>query len=266
MSQNSQSLLLFFDDEAAHKNCLLMLLRLSSSENEQAQLFSNRLGVDITSAWEDDWFNHNVVAQPQYIRVDYDTSTGYNLPLDVLEQLFKCGLKGAAIEVFYDQVGEFAQYYFMERKLVDKETLTSEYPIFEALTESQFECALEDLEDEGVDKPVSIAKLIKDEGERHDESVEMVESIRELAKLSRETGKNPLEVLRAALVMRALGKGVGYALLFGVATVLLFKGMWLWISLTVILLIVLPIYFVSIVSKEFDDDEDDAQEEGATAC
>lgn len=53
------------------------------------------------------------------------------------------------------------------------------------------------------------------------------------------------------------------ALIFGVVTVFLFKGMWLWIVVAILLAIILPLYHVAQVAKEFEGDDED-EEEGVT--
>lgn len=263
MSQNSNALLLFFENKALHKDFLSMLNKLNESEGQKAKSLADQLKIDISKTWQEDWFNHSIVAQSQYIRLDYDTSTGEHLPLDVLKQLFDCGLKSAALEVFYDQVGEFSQYYFIDGALDKREVVATKHPLLKDVSQAQFECSYDELEDEGIEMPVSILQLMKDEEKSKKESQEMVNGIVELAKLSKETGSNPMEVLKSVLILRAVGKGLLYALLFGIVTVLLFKGMWLWISLSMILAIVLPIYYASKILNEFGEENDDLEEEEA---
>ena len=58
-----------------------------------------------------------------------------------------------------------------------------------------------------------------------------------------------------------LGKGGLYAVVFGVVTVLLFKGFWLWISLSILLLFVMPLWFYGQQVGWFDDDDSDADDD-----
>lgn len=262
MSQNSTTLLLFFDNQTLCKNYLLLFNKLNESKNQEAESIAEQLNIDISKTWQEDWFNHHVTAQPLYIRIDYDASTSYHLPLNLLKQLFESGLISASLEIFYDQVGEFSQHYFINGKLDERDAVFNQYPIVKDVSQSLFECAYDELEDEGIDTPVSIIQLIKNEEKAQKESQEMVDSIVELAKLSKDTGSNPMELLKSVLLLRALGKGLVYAIIFGVVTVLLFKGMWLWISLSIILAIVLPVYYISKVSNELSEDSDDLEEEG----
>ena len=48
-----------------------------------------------------------------------------------------------------------------------------------------------------------------------------------------------MQVIESILLLRAGGKGLLQAILFGLATVLLFKGFWLWLTLAIILAIVI---------------------------
>ncbi len=256
MSQNANRLLLVFSDEQAHKNCLLMLLRLNEDKSEQARVFAGRLGIDISHAWEEDWFNHALKAQPDYLRIDYDSSTRYELPLDVLQQLFDCGLQGAALEIFHDQVGEYTQYFFTDGKLVDKDKMIAAMPQFEALSEAHFECAADEVEEDGYKRPASIEKLIKQQRQQAEDAEQFVGAMTDLFKQARETGTNPVDLIKSAFALRAIGKGLLYAIGFGIVTVLLFKGMWLWITLSLLLALVLPVLFLAGAMKEFDGDAD----------
>ncbi len=262
MSQNANRLLLVFSDEQVHKNCLLMLLRLNESKPDQARVFAGRLGIDISQAWEEDWFNHELKAQPEYLRLDYDSSTRYDMPLDVLQQLFDCGLEGAALEIFHDQVGEFTQYYFFDGKLVEQSALFDAMPQFEALVEAHFDCPPEELSADGYARPMRLDKLVRLKQKQSEDAEELAGAMMDLFKRSRETGSNPVELLKSAFALRAMGKGLLYALGFGVVTVLLFKGMWLWITLTLLLALVLPVVFAVKAMQEFGAGDRLETEEG----
>lgn len=256
MSQNSHTLLLFFDDEQKHKDCLLMFLKLNSGENRNAQYYAERLSVDVSDQWENSWFNHAVAAKPEYIRIDYDTSTHEDMPLEVLRQLFSAGMNGAVLDTFYDQVGEYSRHHFLDGKLVNQEMLYQGIARSRTITESMFNREDEDEDDYSVtvDTPVSIDDLIKQENKREENAQEMVNALLELGKVARETGSSPVDVARSVLVLRALGKGLLQALIFGVVTALLFQGMWLWIVLAIVLAVVLPLFYVTQVAGEFEDE------------
>lgn len=266
MSQNSNTLILFFEKESEHKDCLLMLLKLNRSEYQQAKTYAQRLNIDITHAWNEDWFNHNVSAKEEYIRIDYDSGTGYDLPLEVLKSLFGCGLKAAALEVFYDQVGEVAQYYFVDGQMVAKETAVERLPIITKITQSHFDSSDDQLEDDGYKLPIAIERLIKDKEHQMQDSKELVDGLLEINKLARESGSDPMELLESALVVRAIGKGLLQGLSFGIITVLLFKGMWLWISLSLILCVVLTLYYVSQLSNDSGEDDENLPQQGDVTC
>ena len=253
MSQNAHRLLLVFDDEQVQKNCLLMLLRLNESKFDHAAFFADKLGIDISHAWQEDWFNQDIKARPEYLRVDYDSSTGYDMPLDVLQQFFGCGLRGAALEVFYDQVGEYSQCFFANGMLVEKETLLSEVPQFHDLVQTHFECDAEDLEQDGYARPTSIEDLIATKEKQLEDAQEFAGAIIDMFKKAREDGTSPMELIKGAMALHSIIKGVLYAVGFGVVTVLLFKGVWLWITLSILLVFILPIWFFAKEIGVFGD-------------
>jgi hypothetical protein len=281
MSQNAHTLLLFFDHNELFKNCLGLFKHLDAEEPEKAAEYGRKIGVDISTAWNDDWFNQRVTPTPKYIRLDYDTSTGYDLPLDVLQQLFDAGLRVACLEVFYDQVGEYGQFYFRNGELVDRETIKEKYAPISPIIEELFSSDHEELEEGDYPRPITIKKLIEQKAAQDKEAKALVDAMTDkdtldaminLAKASQETGSDPVELLKSAMLLRALGKGLLQALGFGVVTVLLFKGMWLWIALSVVLAVVLPLIYLLQVNAQFKDDEDsdgddeELQEEGEATC
>ncbi len=277
MSQNSHVLLLFFDKKELFQNCLKMFRRLEAGDAEKAKEYGQQLGVDIAETWNEEWFNHTITPTSKHIRLHYDTSSRYDLPLDVLQQLFAAGLRVACLEVFYDQVGEYGQFYFKDGKLLDKESVYGKSSQIKAIVDEQFESAGEDLEEDGYPRPSSIDALIKEQAKQEKEASELAEALTNgevldamvsLAKASQETGEDPIDVLKSAMLLRAIGKGLLQAIAFGVITVLMFKGMWLWIVLALVLAVVLPIIYILKVNAEFGDDEgsDVDGEEGEVAC
>ncbi|SMF28291.1 hypothetical protein SAMN02745866_01810 [Alteromonadaceae bacterium Bs31] len=263
MSQNAHTLLLFFSKEEPFRKCLKVLRLLDAEKNDQAEELSRTWGVDFATPWNADWFNHCVSVTPKFIRVQYDTSSSYELPLELLQELFDAGLRVACLEVYYDQLGEYGHFHFMDSKLVDLDLMCNKYGLIRHILSEQFECDIEETEGHGYPVPASINKLIKERGKREEESAEMVDALVGLAKASRESGVDPLALAKSALVLRALVKGVLQGVGFGIITVLLFKGMWLWIGLSVVLTIVLPLIYVSKVSADF---EDEPEEGGAVEC
>lgn len=257
MSQNAHTLLLFFRKEEPYKKCLQILRLLEAGKSDQAEKIGQNWGVNIAQSWNDHWFNQNLLPTPKFIRLEYETSTGYDLPLNMLQQLFDVGLRVACLEVFYDQVGEFGQFYFMDGQLVDKDSVCNKFGLIRTMVDEQFECDSEELEGNGYSHPIPIGKLVKEKEKQKAEANEMVDTLLGLAKASRETGANPLELVKSALILRAAGKGLLQGAGFGVVTILLFKGMWLWIVLAIVLSVVLPLIYISRVNAELDGEVDD---------
>ena len=264
MSQNANTLLLFFNNPARHKLCLLMLLKLKQGDVEQAQAYADRLNVPLPEEWGDDWFNESVTADPDFIRMDFDSSTTSDLPLAYLQSLFEAGLSGAAIEVFHDQVGEFSRAHFVKGHLVNAEYLCKKIERAKTALESQFDADEEDVHEDDYSKPVAIADALKQREKQMEEAQEMVDLFRDLGKAAVESGSNPVEILESALILRAAGKGLLQALLFGLVTILLFKGIWIWIGLTVLLAVLLPLIYVSGVTSDLHGDEDSENTEEHT--
>ncbi len=256
MSQNSHTLLLFYKDKQQHKNCLLMFLKLNDGDKEKAKYFSNLLGVDVENHWDNVWFNQEVSAKPDYIRLDYDTSTSEDLPLEILRSLFKNGLDAAILDIFHDQVGEYSRHHFIDNKLVNKEALYKSIENAKKIVSLQLQTFDDEESYVTVEDEISINKLIEDEKKHNEEAKEMVSSILELGKISNETGTNPIELVKSVLILRAAGKGLLQALIFGITTVLLFKGFWLWIVLSLFAVFFLISYHISQVNKEFIDEEE----------
>jgi hypothetical protein len=264
--------LTFFEKEDHYKNCLEMLRQLEEGEPGKAKVSGQWMNVDITQTWNVDWFNQSISTTPKFLRLDYDTSTHYELPLDVLQQLFDAGLESACLEIYYDQVGEFGQFHFMDGQLVDKESICDKYCQISAIVDEQFEHDSDELDEDGYSRPSSIRKLVKDKATQEKEAGEMVDAIMSLAKVSRESGQNPIEIAKSLMILRAAVKGLLQAFGFGIVAVLLFKGMWLWIGTAIVLAVVLPMIYISQASAEFGDDEDPEgnsagdSEEGEATC
>lgn len=252
MSQNNNKLLLFFDHEDSHKTCLLMFLKLNGGDFVQAQLFANQFKMKLPRQWDEAWFNQEVIGQPDFIRLDYDSSTSEEFPLELLHGLFRAGMKGAAIEVFNDQVGEYERAYFVSGSMVNPKSLFKRVERARSIIESEFAADSEELDQAPLDKPMSVRRLIQQQAQAQADAEEMVDALRDLAKTTVETGRSPDELIRSSLILRAVGKGVLQAGVFGLVTILLFKGFWLWIGLSVILLIGLPLLYVSQVLTELD--------------
>ncbi|QJD60394.1 hypothetical protein HG264_16695 [Pseudomonas sp. gcc21] len=261
MSQNAHSLLLFFEGEQNYRTCLKILRLLEEADSEEARDLGEEWGVDLAAEWDGEWFNQSVAPAHTFIRLNYETATRYELPLELLQQLFEAGLKTACLEIFYDQVGEFAQFFFTEGELVAPDVMFGKQAGLADIVEQEFECDLGNEARHGYQLPATITQLIRQREENEARGKEMLEAMMSLGVASRQTGAHPLELARSALVLRAVGKGLLQAIVFGVLTVLLFKGLWLWVGLTVVLLVLLPLLYVSKVAAVFKDDTDDVGEE-----
>lgn len=265
MSQNYHTLLLFFKNETHYKSCLHVLNNLKSGRQAGDEGVVEEWVEMFSPLWNNDWFNASVVPTPKYICLSYETSTRYGLPLKLLKQLFEVELRAACLEVFYDQVGEYEHFYFFDNKIVDKDEMFKRFKLIPELVREQFQVDPYQQADNGYDKPEKIKRLIADEEKALKDVRESVDGLMEIMKSSNETGVNPVRMMRSALVLRAAGKGFLHAVGFGVFTVLLFKGVWLWTILTLILIVLLPVIYINKVTKDLDEDvEIDVQMEGDT--
>ncbi len=264
MSQNSHSLVLFYDDTKKHQFSLLTFWKLKSNDKLAAKQYATKLGLTLSDEWIDNWANLSVDATPDYICINFDTSISESLPLNELEQLFNCGLTSAVIDTFNDQVGESTRHHFHQAKLVNQNFLYQANQRIAACIEKLLENADEE-SIVSVKKPITITELIKKEQQRLDDANEMIKTMLELGKASKESGTNPLELAKSVLLIRALIKGAVQAIIYLVVTILLFKGFWLWLVSGLLLLIILPLYHAGQVSKEFSDDEVEEPEEPEAA-
>ncbi|MGY4534565.1 hypothetical protein ACVW0Y_003706 [Pseudomonas sp. TE3786] len=259
MSQNSHQLLLFFADQTSHETALRALLELRREAPERSAPFQAQLGVELNELWTENWFNQQFSAQPEFLRLDFDTSTSAPLPLQLLGQLFQGALRAAVVEVFYDQVGETQRYHFSAGKLVNRDAFYLAEPEAGRAVDGQLPEP-----DEGecieVAKPTSLKQLLAEQKSEAKQRDETVQAFIELAKVSRETGSNPLEVVQVVMVLGGLAKGLLQAFVFTLVTVLLFKGVWLWIGLGLVLAVVLPLYYATQANKPFTADDNDSHD------
>lgn len=255
MSQNTHTLILVYKNDEKHIDCVSMLRDVELFDDIESETWVSLLGVDISSYWGEDWFNCSVVAKPEFIRIDYDTGSGSVVPLEVLRQLFSNGLKLAVLDTFHDQVGEYSRHHFLNGKLVDQGELYQAFPKMRNIVESEIQS--EEVEDYSVSvaEPVSLSDLIDKEKKQSFDAEAMVAGLIEIAKISKETGKDPTEIIKSVYVRRAMRRGLLQAVIFACVTVLLFKGIWLWVGIGVMLALILPLYYVSQVNKDFEDEE-----------
>lgn len=269
MSQNSQSLLLFFDDPQLRSRSEHLLEALKdvdpdSSEPaviEEGDAFASQLAT----IWQEEWFNTSYECHADCLKLNYDSRSGEGVPLALLHGWFEQGLIAAVLEIFFDQEGELKRYHFVDDALVSRSHLEEAYPQwvatiaetlpFESSGDYDFD---EDEVDEEADDdysvtpsaPIALSRLIADEKARAEKAQAMVEEFTRLTRVAAETGTHPISLMTSALVMRCLLKGAFHALLFTIVMVLLFQGMWLWIVMGLLLLVALPLIYVKRMLNE----------------
>ena len=277
MSQNAHTLHLFFEDPIKLKTFQLAYQYLAADNTEQAERWAGKLGgVDLDALWDAQWFNQQVSAERTHLLLCFDTGTHDDLPLRALEALFAHGLQAAVLEVFYDQVGETERMHFDKGQWVSRKAFFAAYPQWRTVVEPVDErsAAGEGSDGGGSDeepedayghskdpaKPVSVAKLRKDEAERKKQAEEAAQAFIDMARAMGKSGKSPVQGLIGVLLLRAAFKGLLQAIAFTVVTVLLFKGLWLWLGLGLVLAIVLPLYYILSEYKDIHGDDDDNED------
>jgi hypothetical protein len=240
-----------------------MFYKLNKGEHEEALAYARKLNVDIEETWNTDWFNHAIHVQEHFIKVDYETCTSYGLPLNLLNQLFASGLIGAAIEIFHDQAGEYTRHFFFNGKLVAEGYIYSKISHAKKVLKTHFDASTDELEPDEIDKPISLNELIKQERQNRKDAEDAVDALRSIVGIAKDSSSNPMEILKGILLLRASAKGLLYAFFFGLVTFLLFKGFWLWITLSILLAIVLAWYNMHKVFRELDPQNDEENEMAA---
>lgn len=179
MSQNSCSLILFFEREQAHKDCLLMLINLGREDYHKAQHYQAKLGIDMSTLWHKIWFNVFLNAKPEYIQIQFDTDANEGPPLGFLNGLFDCGLNAAAIEVFHSEQEEYTHNYFLKNKRVQKGLMEQHHPTYAQVFEDNFDASNE----KDKSSTISIQTLINQEQQKKQSH----KPLQKLAKVSRNT-------------------------------------------------------------------------------
>lgn len=252
MSQNSNTLMLFFKDQTQHENCVLAIVNLMRGDDAKSQEWQERLGVNLSSHWHQDWFNHEFRAQPEFIKLTFDSSTSCPLPLQLLLSLFEHGLRAAVVEVFHGQVGETERRHFLAGMQVSREELNRHEPSLQQVIVREMGDG-DDL-NACVNQPIPLSRIIDDERRSEARARETVEGIVTLAKAARESGATPIQLMKGVLMLWAIGKGLLHAVIFTVVALLLFKGVWLWIGLGLLLAVALPLVYALQASSQFGGD------------
>lgn len=280
MSQNAHTLHLFFEDAIKLKTAQLAYQYLAADNTDEAQRWAAKLGVaDLESLWDPQWFNQQVSAARTHLTLCFETGTSGELPLRALETLFAHGLQSAVLEIFYDQVGETERMHFDRCHWVSRKDFFRAHPEWRTVAEPVEEHSAVggadagDAPDEGEDddryacsrdpaKPIGVAQLRKQEAQRKKEAEEAARAFVDMARAMGKSGKSPVQGLIAVLLLRAGFKGLLQAIVFTVATILLFKGFWLWLGLGLVLAIVLPLYYMLSEYKDIHGDDDDEDGKG----
>lgn len=276
MSQNAHTLHLFFEDPIRLKYAQLVYQYVAEGNTEQAERWATKLGTELAQLWNPEWFNQQVTATPGYLQLNFDTGTSDPLPLSPLVALFGHGLQAAVLDVFYDQVGETQRMYFDKGQWVPRQYFLALYPHLQAIVEPAHdpddgdepgERAAADAHDPA--KPLSVARLLKDEAKKRKEAQEAAEAFVEIAKAMGKNGvKNTMDGVIGVVVLGSALKGLLHAAVFTVVTVLLFKGLWLWLGLGLVLAIALPLYYATRTHSELKGDggDGDGETDGEVAA
>lgn len=268
MSQNAHTLQLFFDNPIQQKMAQLVYQYIAAGNTGQAQRWAHELGVaSLDDLWDEAWFNPQVVAKPTHLLLCFDTGTSAGLPLRALESLFSHGLRAAVLHVFYDQVGETERMHFDQGRWVARKAFLEAHPRWRTVVEPMephsdgSDGADEQSAPHGCSrdpaKPVSVAKLRRDEANRRKQGEEAAQAFIDLARTMGKSGQSPVQGLMAVLLLRAGLKGLLHAVVFTVITVLLFKGLWLWLGLGLVLAITLPLFYMQREHKDLQGDAED---------
>ncbi len=269
MSQNTHQLLLFFGDPAQTQIAFDLLTQLEEEDVSEAlgKAAVAALGDTFFNAWTEDWFNHELrfFEEDGTLLLQFDSSSHEGPCYKALQTLFRKGLKAAVLEIFHDQVGEISRYHFLDDMLVGMDVFSQDAPrefgvaikVLPLRERDEDDTEDSDREDEddliAQGKRFSLSGLIKQEKKQEEDTQKMVDAMIGFSKLAVESGGDIKGTLQSVLVVRALIKGVLQALCFTIVTALLFKGIWLWIGLGVVLLIVLPLVYIQKELKSIED-------------
>ena len=263
MSQNAHRLLLWFANDVQRLQLLRMLLELERGDAGNAARMAAPLGVDLSTEWNDDWFNHE---SPQtgkhHILLRYESGNSHVVPYRALQKLFEAaGLTAAVLETFIDQAGEVVRYHFLAGDWVSPDAMYAAVPAMRALVDKH---APPDADRPDVTqrppRPTRLQAMIDREKKQAEDAHEFVRMATNLTRTARETGTSMTSMARSFLLMRALGRGVLHAVGATVVAILLFRSRWgLCLGLGVVLLIVLPLSYAAAVLRDFPAPESPAE-------
>lgn len=253
MSQNSHQLLLFFSSDDQARQLLQLLQALQRDEPEHAQQWAQRLDLDLSHEWHTEWFNQELSARaPGLLRLNFDAGNSDVVPLSALKKLFDRGLKAAVLQTFIDQAGELHRHYFLDGQWVNRGDWAAALPALNTVVDA--ELPLDDDEPDpsrSTPQPVSLQQWIDRDEQRQREAREMVAALTGFARDASERGVGIGEAAKSFLVIRGLFKGVLQGAAFMVITLVMFKGVWLWVGLGLLLMVLLALYHATAAMRLF---------------
>lgn len=263
MTHSKNKLLLFFDHEDSHKTCLLMFLKLNEENFAQAQRFANQFDMKLPRQWGVEWTEPEITAQPDFIRVEYQSSPDEELPYELLHGLFRAGLRGAAIESHFPDSDTTMQHFFVRGSMVTSKSLYKRVDRAAEIVAAQFSKSEDEVEQLELEKPMSLRRILMEREQAQadqadaftepesDQAIDFEPDPDALTDLDAETDK----LLRRSLITQAIVKGSIQGLLVGVIAALVLDGWWLWLGLGVAIAVGLSLFYVKRNLDEFENED-----------
>lgn len=258
MSQNSQSLLLFFDDpqlRVRSKHLLEALKAVDPDSSEPAVAEAgDAFASQLATCWQNEWFNTSYECHADCLSLNYDSRSAEGVPLALLHAWFEQGLSAAVLEIFFDQVGELKRYHFVDDALVSKSHLEEAYPqwvatIAETLpfgSNGDYDYDEDELDEEAEEDycvtpsaPIALSRLIADEQALAEKAQALVEELTNFSRLS--AGRDISLLAKTSRVVRTLVKGVSHIVLGTALSMLVLRTFRFWVLVGLFLLVGLPL-------------------------
>ena len=138
MSRNSHTLLLFNQNEELNRQCAVLFYKLSRGDRPDARRISNKLTLEVSRIWDEEWYRHRFAAKPGWIRLEFETARERHMPIRFLQRMFTAGLTGAVLETFHDQTCETSRCYFLQGALIDRDGFAAVLPDAAAICQQAF--------------------------------------------------------------------------------------------------------------------------------
>ena len=258
MSQNSQSLLLFFDDPKLRERSESLLEALKDVDPDSSEPAvveaDDAFASQLATIWQEEWFNTSYECHADCLKLNYDSRPGEGVPLALLHGWFEQGLTAAVLEIFFDQVGELKRYHFVDDALVSKGHLEEAYPqwvatIAETLpfgSNGDYDFDEDEVDEEADDDycvtpsaPIALSRLIADEKARAEKAQAMVEELTNFSRLS--AGCDTSLLAKTSRVVRTLVMGVSHIVLATALSLLVLRTFRFWFLVGLFLLVGLPL-------------------------